>query len=176
MLMAWAFWNLDRQDLLTMRRPGAPDKHQKERLLHVDRGQGEQPVSGLEAELLQCWASEGDDVGLIIQRWAAGRGRPLPLDGVVAIARAEAADFGLWDKAQGVSVNSRTRVRLRKTPRADRVQLEMLSPAFSAAVTGWETFEEHEPALAAQLVQSCASGLATLRFPFAVSYGPGPGQ
>jgi hypothetical protein len=175
MLMAWAFWNLDRQDLLTLIRPQAPDKHQKDRLVHLNRGQGDQAVGGLESELLACWTNEGDDVALIIQRWAGDRGRPLPLDAVVAVARDEAADFGLWDKVESVSGSSRTRIRLRRPPRADRLQLEMLGPAFSAALTGWETFEENDPALAGQLVNNCASGLAPLRFPFGVSYhAPGP--
>ena len=100
-LMAWAFWNLERLDLLTLTRPQAPEKHQKQHLLHVYRGQGDHAVSGLEAELLDCWTNEGDDVALIIERWA-GRGRPLPLDAVVAVARDEAADFGLWDKDDSV--------------------------------------------------------------------------
>jgi len=169
-LMAWAFWNLERLDLLTLTRPQAPEKHQKQHLLHVYRGQGDHAVSGLEAELLDCWTNEGDDVALIIERWA-GRGRPLPLDAVVAVARDEAADFGLWDKDDSVGGNSRAGARLRRPPRADRLQLDILGPAFSAALAGWETFEKNEPVVAAQLVNSCLYGLDALRARGQASYG-----
>jgi hypothetical protein len=169
--MAWAFWNLDRWDLLTLTRPQVPETHQKHRLLHVNRGQGDQVVGGLEAQLLDCWTNQSDDVGLIIERWAAGRGRPLPLDAVVAVVRDEAAEFGLWDKVEGVSGNSGLRVRLRRPPRADRLQLEMLGPGFSDALAGWEAFEQDERALAGQLVYACGYGLAALRGGVGVSYG-----